>query len=565
MTATAAPAGAELRHIAIRNLEISETNMRRAPAGPGEIQAFVASMRKRGTLNSICVRPNGTGETFVVEDGGQRLRAARALAADPDAPEWTEDSTLPCLVRTGDADTPLESLMANIVRCPPNPVDCFEAFDSLVRTHGMDEGDIAAAFGTTERHVRATLGLARVAPELREAAREGRMGTSLLLAFAVTDDHDEQLRLWQAGGAGLRPDAVRQRLAGQPAPADGPLARYVGTDVYQARGGKVIPDLFAYGQDGRIAASAMLADTALLASLAGEKLQARAAALRADGWQWVETAASDGEAMVLRNRLGKRRDTEDRAAQGALLYIGHDGSEQLETGYELAAERAGAAAAGVRKAALQVQSERPSRDAAAQPRSQAAGRRILAAARTAIMARTVAALDPDAALQHLLRTLYTGDLLAAANAALGTGERRRITRAIRNTEPDRADLVAAAQAVAKAATALTRDDPAGQAAFGRRFKVDWRRAWRPTAEWFRTFTVAELANLTGQVAGEESARHMRSVRDRGTRARILEELCSGTVTAARKAGWPAADAKLAARAFAKWGPDEIDPGHAPAD
>ena len=59
--------------------------------------------------------------------------------------------------------------------------------------------------------------------------------------------------------------------------------RFVGLDTYEAAGGGIRRDLFAEGDAG-----VYLNDAALLERLAQDKLAGIAAAIRAEGWAWVD-------------------------------------------------------------------------------------------------------------------------------------------------------------------------------------------------------------------------------------------------------------------------------------
>ena len=59
--------------------------------------------------------------------------------------------------------------------------------------------------------------------------------------------------------------------------------RLVGLDAYQAAGGRVQRDLFTEDAGG------WLTDMALLERLVGERIQAAAGQMQAEGWKWVAT------------------------------------------------------------------------------------------------------------------------------------------------------------------------------------------------------------------------------------------------------------------------------------
>lgn len=59
-------------------------------------------------------------------------------------------------------------------------------------------------------------------------------------------------------------------------------AQFVGVDAYEAAGGIVLNDLFQSDDGG------WLQDVALLDQLTDDKLKAKAEAIAAEGWKWVD-------------------------------------------------------------------------------------------------------------------------------------------------------------------------------------------------------------------------------------------------------------------------------------
>ena len=175
------------------------------------------------------------------------------------------------------------SLAENEMREAMHPADQFEAFKKLA-DDGKGEEEIAARFGVTPHIVRQRLKLAVVSPKLIAAYRKGAMTLDCLMAFTVADDHRTQEKVW----AGLpdyarqRPEAIRDALTEKHTAADSKLARFVGMAAYEAAGGAVLRDLFDADNAG------WLTDRELVEKLASEKLEAAAAAVRGEGWKWVE-------------------------------------------------------------------------------------------------------------------------------------------------------------------------------------------------------------------------------------------------------------------------------------
>ena len=101
---------------------------------------------------------------------------------------------------------------------------------------------------------------------------------------------------------------IRRMLTEQSCAGDSRLARFVGVEAYEARGGAVRRDLFADGED---AGSVYLDDPVLLQTLAMEKLRALAAEVRAEGWGWVDCLA-EGDSLALRSYGSERRASASR-------------------------------------------------------------------------------------------------------------------------------------------------------------------------------------------------------------------------------------------------------------
>ena len=71
----------ELQHIALDRLCVSRANMRNGKKPP-DISDILPSVRARGVLVPVLVRPNGSAETFESVAGRRRFHAALAVAAE---------------------------------------------------------------------------------------------------------------------------------------------------------------------------------------------------------------------------------------------------------------------------------------------------------------------------------------------------------------------------------------------------------------------------------------------------------------------------------------------------
>jgi ParB family chromosome partitioning protein len=244
-----------------------------------DLDELKASISAHGLLQSLVVRKTSRGK-FSVIAGRRRYLALSSLAGSG---VIEADTPIPCHVVSGSADAAEISLTENIVRAPMHPADQFEAFQALIDA-GASPADVAARFGLAEIAIRQRLKLARVSPAILKTYREGGLTLEQVHAFAISDDHDAQERVYsELPDWNNDADAIRDALTQDEIPLSDRRARYVTLQAYEQAGGAIRRDLFAEGDDG-----VFLLDAQLLDTLAFDKLTADAETIKAEGWKWVD-------------------------------------------------------------------------------------------------------------------------------------------------------------------------------------------------------------------------------------------------------------------------------------
>jgi len=261
----------ELKHIDTAKLCISAVNMR--AKGKADLSHILPSIRARGVLVPLIVRPTGEAERFEIVAGKRRYHAALTVAE-----ESGESEPLPCAVMApGDDAAALEaSLIENVARLDPDEVTLWESFTRLVR-EGRSPEEIALTFGLTELQVKRTLALGNLLPRIRGLYRKGDIDAAtvrhLTLAsksrqrdwLALFDDPDthcpagHQLKAWLFGGASVPVGAALFDLADYP--------------------GDLVSDLF--GEER------FFADTASFWAAQTPAIEAKAEGYREAGWSEV--------------------------------------------------------------------------------------------------------------------------------------------------------------------------------------------------------------------------------------------------------------------------------------
>jgi ParB family chromosome partitioning protein len=273
------------RDIPFNKLLLSACNVRRIKAGVS-IEQLADDIARRTLLQSITVRPvlDADGaETgmYEIPAGGRRYRALELLVKQK---RLAKTAPIPCVIRT-DGIAEEDSLAENVQRAPLHPLDQFRAFLAM-REKGRSEEEIAAAFFVSVAVVKQRLRLASVSPKLLEIYAEDEMTLDQLMAFTVSGDHERQEQVWARlqSSYSKEPYAIRRLLTEGAVRASDKRARFIGLEAYEAAGGVVLRDLFQ-GDDG-----GWLQDVALIERLVTERLDREAAAIRAEGWCWIEVA-----------------------------------------------------------------------------------------------------------------------------------------------------------------------------------------------------------------------------------------------------------------------------------
>jgi ParB family transcriptional regulator, chromosome partitioning protein len=195
--------------------------------------------------------------------------------------EIKADEPIRCILDTEHSATEI-SLAENAIRSDMPPADQYEAFARLHDEEGLTAEDIAARFGVTAAVVRQRLKLGAVSPKLRDLYRYGKMNLDQFSAFAITDDHERQERVWSELPTFNRSrESILRALSESQVRSDDRRALFVGAKAYEQAGGVIVRDLFDSEGGG------FFADAELLNRLARERLQGEADKLAKEGWRWV--------------------------------------------------------------------------------------------------------------------------------------------------------------------------------------------------------------------------------------------------------------------------------------
>ncbi len=263
----------KLDFIPMDKLSIAATNMRGKGKDP-DVSDLLPSIRARGVIVPLLVRPNCAEGHFEIVAGRRRFTAVNVVAR-----EVGTVKPIPCAIldEGDDADALEASMLENLARVQPDEVSQWEAFVALVKA-GRSVEDVADSFGFEPRTVKRILALGNLLPRIRTLYRGGQIDVNtvrhLTLAsksqqkawLGLFDDEaaycptGHQLKAWLFGGSAI---AVTHALFDI---ADSKLA--------------IVSDLF--GEDS------FFADSDAFWSAQTDAIEARKAEYLEAGWSDVE-------------------------------------------------------------------------------------------------------------------------------------------------------------------------------------------------------------------------------------------------------------------------------------
>jgi len=267
-----------IKNIPLNQLVISPLNVRKTSPSEAAQDELMASIQAHGLLENLIVQP-GENNIFEVLAGGRRLLALQTLA---ERKHLSEGHPIACLIHEGDAQE--ISLAENVVRLSMHALDQFEAFRDL-SDNGQTISQIAERFGHSEHLVRQRLRLGRVAFEIREAYRVDEINLETLMAFALTEDTEQQMAVWNEIRDGqVTSYTVRRMLTEEKIIATSQYVRFIGIEAYKEAGGTIKRDLFSQDDE-----ALHLDDRALVMKLVQEKLTTEAEKIQTEeGWKWSQ-------------------------------------------------------------------------------------------------------------------------------------------------------------------------------------------------------------------------------------------------------------------------------------
>lgn len=159
------------------------------------LEDLAASIRQRGVLQPLIVRPVPGSDSFEIVAGERRWRAA----------QLTQLHELPVLVRDFDDTEVLEvAIIENIQRADLNAIEEAAGFRQLMERFGHTQEKLAEALSKSRSHIANLLRLLNLPEDVQALVRDGKLTAGHARALITSPDASDLARKVIARGLSVR-------------------------------------------------------------------------------------------------------------------------------------------------------------------------------------------------------------------------------------------------------------------------------------------------------------------------------------------------------------------------
>jgi len=221
------------RSVPLSSLKASRFNPRR-DFSDVQLDELAASIRERGLVQPLVVRPLGGGDRYEIVAGERRWRAAqRANLHD-----------VPVVIRTLSDQEAIEiAIIENVQREDLNAIEEGEGYHALMHGHAYTQEDLAKVIGKSRSHLANTLRLLKLPKSVQDLVRKGELSAGHARALIGRPDAAElAARIVKEGLTVRQVEALAQEESAKPKrkkPSKDADTRAAETELHDALGLKV--------------------------------------------------------------------------------------------------------------------------------------------------------------------------------------------------------------------------------------------------------------------------------------------------------------------------------------
>ena len=203
---------------------IPNPNQPRRDFSPDSLEDLAASIRQKGVIQPLIVRPIANTDTYEIVAGERRWRAA----------QLAQLHELPVLVREFDDTEVLEvAIIENIQRADLNAIEEAMGFRQLMDRFGHTQEKLAEALSKSRSHIANLLRLLQLPDDVQAWLREGKLTAGHARALITTPNPSDLARQVISRGLSVREteQLAKPPTSGKSSPGSGPRARRTEKDA----------------------------------------------------------------------------------------------------------------------------------------------------------------------------------------------------------------------------------------------------------------------------------------------------------------------------------------------
>jgi ParB family chromosome partitioning protein len=188
------PAEGEQRLVAIEQIRAGRLNPRKE-FREGELAELAESIRQKGLVQPILVRPDPETGGYEIVAGERRWRASQKAGLH----------TLPVIVRELSDQEVLElAIIENVQRADLNPIEEATGYHELVERFGYTQERLAEVIGKSRSHLTNTVRLLRLPDSVQAMLREGKLTAGHARTLVGREDAERLAETIVLGGLSVR-------------------------------------------------------------------------------------------------------------------------------------------------------------------------------------------------------------------------------------------------------------------------------------------------------------------------------------------------------------------------
>jgi ParB family chromosome partitioning protein len=175
-------AGSGARRVPVGQIIANRANPRR-DFDPDQLEELTNSVREKGVMQPLLVRPADEPNQYEIIAGERRWRAAQRAGLHD----------VPVVIRDVDDREALElAIIENVQRVDLNPLEEAQGYGQLIDQFSYTQQDLAQVIGKSRSHVANTLRLLRLPQDVRDMLARGEL-TAGHARTLITSDHPAEL------------------------------------------------------------------------------------------------------------------------------------------------------------------------------------------------------------------------------------------------------------------------------------------------------------------------------------------------------------------------------------